>query len=226
MLVISGTARKRKGRRLAPGRGPRRRVPLVPARRGRASTRSMSGRSVDQVEQELARLRDERNMLTDEVQRLRSRVLHRRQPGRRGRAGRRGGGILSTAQRTADRCVANAEEYSRQAGRRRGAPPGRDPGRGQVAGRDDARAGARGGQPRGRGGAGDAGPAGPDRREPEAGLAYLCAFSDAYRSHLRRLPRARRPAAPGSPGGPSRARGPRARASRGRCCPQPQSLTG
>jgi len=72
-----------------------------------------------QVERELVRLFNERTSLTDEVQRLRRRVL--------GLSGDESGSgyrpddahvqavrILSNAQQTADRYVAEAQEYSRQ----------------------------------------------------------------------------------------------------------------
>lgn len=213
MLVISGTARKRKGRRLAPGE----------VHGGPGFDEEHVRAFIDQVEQELARLRDERNMLNDEVQRLRSQVLAGDSQDGEDAQVDEAAAILSTAQRTADRCVANAEEYSRQvaddAVRRRDEILAEARSQAAMMLEQAHTAASRAAEA-----ALGAGP-GPDRREPGAGLAYLYAFSDAYRSHL--------DSCLGTPacgaGEPGRAEpGPRA-AGPGQAwaqCPQPQSLTG
>jgi len=222
MLVISGTARKRKGRRLAPGEVHAAAFPSSQPG-GPGFDEEHVRAFIDQVEQELARLRDERNMLTDEVQRLRSQVPTCDSPDGEDAQVDEAAAILSTAQRTADRCVANAEEYSRQVADD------------AVRRRDEILAEARSqaatmleqahtAASRAAEAALGAGP-GPDRREPGAGLAYLYAFSDAYRSHLDSC--LGTPACgagePGRPEPDPRAGGvgqPWA------LCPQPQSLTG
>jgi DivIVA domain-containing protein len=144
-----------------------------------------------QVERELVRLFNERTSLTDEVQRLRRRVLGL--SGDDGNAGYKQDDahvqavrILSNAQQTADRYVADAQEYSRQLAqdaRRR---------------RDEILAEAKqhaammiedshGEASRAAEAALAAAPVGApsaDRRELEAELAYLRTFSDVYRTHL------------------------------------------
>ena len=143
-----------------------------------------------QVERELVRLFNERTSLTDEVQRLRRRVLGL--SGDDGEVGYRQDDahvqavrILSRAQQTADRYVADAQEYSRQLAqdaRRR---------RDEIL--TDARKHAAMMIEDSHGEASRAAeealaapvtlPAG-DRRELEAELAYLRTFSDVYRTHL------------------------------------------
>jgi DivIVA domain-containing protein len=143
-----------------------------------------------QVERELVRLFNERTSLADEVQRLRRRVL--------GLSGDDGGNgyqqddahvqavrILSKAQQTADRYVADAQEYSRQlaqdARRRRDeilaeakthAARMIEDSHGEASRAAEAALAAPAGEPA------------SDRRELEAELAYLRTFSDVYRTHL------------------------------------------
>jgi DivIVA domain-containing protein len=143
-----------------------------------------------QVERELVRLLNERTSLTDEVQRLRRRVL--------GLSGDEGGSgyrqddahvqavrILSKAQQTADRYVADAQDYSRQlaqdARRRRDEILGEakshaalmlEEAHGEASRAAEAAMAAPVTQP------------GSDVRELEAELAYLRTFSDVYRNHL------------------------------------------
>jgi DivIVA domain-containing protein len=145
-----------------------------------------------QVERELVRLFNERTTLTDEVQRLRRRVL--------GLTGDEAGSgyrpddahvqavrILSKAQQTADRYVADAQEYSRQlaqdARRRRDeilsearthAAAMLDEAHGEASRAAEAALAAPPGEARP-----DAG-----RGELEAELVYLRTFSDVYRTHL------------------------------------------
>lgn len=226
MLVISGTARRRKGSRLTPGEAHAAAFPSSrPGRRGLDEDQVRA--FVGQVEQELTQLRGERNMLTDEVQRLRRRVLTgdtETGPGPREEAQvDQAAAILSTAQRTADRCVASAEEYSRQladdAQLRRDEILAEARSQAALMLEQAHTAASRAAEA-----ALGAGP-GPDRREPGAGLAYLYAFSDAYRAHL--------DSCLGTPacgtGEPGRAE-PAPRAVRPgqpwALCPQPQSLTG
>ena len=143
-----------------------------------------------QVERELVRLFNERTSLTEEVQRLRRRVL--------GLSGDESGSgyrpesahvkavrILSKAQQTADRYVAQAQEYSRQLAedaRRR---------RDEILAEAKSHAAlmleeAHGEASR----AAEAALAVPvtqasaDRREVQAELAYLRTFSNVYRKHL------------------------------------------
>jgi DivIVA domain-containing protein len=147
-----------------------------------------------QVERELVRLFNERTTLTDEVQRLRRRVL--------GLTGDETGSgyrpddahvqavrILSKAQQTADRYVADAQEYSRQLtqdARRR---------RDEIL--SEARSHAAAMLDEAHGEASRAAEAaltaplpacqtqpGADRSELEAELVYLRTFSDVYRTHL------------------------------------------
>jgi DivIVA domain-containing protein len=147
-----------------------------------------------QVERELVRLFNERTTLTDEVQRLRRRVL--------GLTGDDAGSgyrpddahvqavrILSKAQQTADRYVADAQEYSRQLtqdARRR---------RDEIL--SEARSHAAAMLDEAHGEASRAAEAaltaplapsdtqpGADRGELEAELVYLRTFSDVYRTHL------------------------------------------
>jgi len=143
-----------------------------------------------QVERELVRLFNERTSLADEVQRLRRRVL-----GLSGDDGANGYQqddahvqavrILSNAQKTADRYVADAQEYSRQlaqdARRRRDeilaeakshAAMMLEDSHGEASRAAEAALAAPVSEP------------GGDRRELEAELAYLRTFSDVYRTHL------------------------------------------
>jgi DivIVA domain-containing protein len=143
-----------------------------------------------QVERELVRLFNERTSLTDEVQRLRRRVLGLsgddaesgyRQDDAHVQAVR----ILAKAQQTADRYVADAQEYSRQLAqdaRRR---------RDEILSEARSHAAmmleeAHGEASR----AAEVAMSAPvaetssDRRELEAELAYLRTFSDVYRTHL------------------------------------------
>jgi len=143
-----------------------------------------------QVERELVRLFNERTSLTDEVQRLRRRVL--------GLSGDESGSgyrpddahvqavrILSNARQTADRYVADAQEYSRQLAedaRRRRDGILAEPTSHSVLMLEEAHGEARR--------AAEAALAAPvtqasaDRREVEAELAYLRTFSNVYRKHL------------------------------------------
>jgi DivIVA domain-containing protein len=143
-----------------------------------------------QVERELVRLFNERTALTDEVQRLRRRVLGLSGDDaghgyRRDDAHVQAVRILSKAQQTADRYVADAQEYSRQvaqdARRRRDeilaeakslAAMMLEEAHSQASRAAEAARAASAGQPDG------------DRREVEAELAYLRTFSDVYRTHL------------------------------------------
>jgi len=143
-----------------------------------------------QVERELVRLFNERTSLTNEVQRLRRRVL--------GLSGDESGSgyrphdahvqavrILSNAQQTADRYVADAQEYSRQlaedARRRRDeilaaakshAALMLEEAHGEASRAAEATLAAPVTQ------------ASADRREVEAELAYLRTFGNVYRRHL------------------------------------------
>lgn len=143
-----------------------------------------------QVERELVRLLNERTTLTDEVQRLRRRVL--------GLSGDESGvgyrqddayvqavRILSKAQQTADRYVADAQEYSRRlaqdARRRRDEILAEAKTHAAMVleeAHDEASRAA------------EAALAAPvtkaraDHREVEAELAYLRTFSNVYRTHL------------------------------------------
>jgi DivIVA domain-containing protein len=147
-----------------------------------------------QVERELVRLFNERTTLTDEVQRLRRRVL--------GLTGDDAGSgyrpddahvqavrILSKAQQTADRYVADAQEFSRQltqdARRRRDeilsearshATAMLDEAHGEASRAAEAALAAPPGSP-------DTHP-GADPSELQAELVYLRTFSDVYRTHL------------------------------------------
>jgi DivIVA domain-containing protein len=143
-----------------------------------------------QVERELVRLLHERTSLTDEVQRLRRRVL--------GLSGDESGSgyrpdnahvqavrILSNAQQTADRYVAEAQEYSRQlaedARRRRDEILAEAKSHAALMLEEAHSEASR---------AAEAALAAPvthasaDRREVEAELAYLRTFSNVYRKHL------------------------------------------
>jgi DivIVA domain-containing protein len=148
------------------------------------------------VERELVRLLNERTSLTDEVQRLRRRVLGLsgdeslsgyRQDDAHVQAVR----ILSKAQQTADRYVADAQEYSRQlaqdARRRRDeilaeakshAAVMLDEAHGEASRAADAARAAPVSE------ATTIAQATADRRDLEAELAYLRTFSDVYRTHL------------------------------------------
>jgi DivIVA domain-containing protein len=147
-----------------------------------------------QVERELVRLFNERTTLTDEVQRLRRRVL--------GLTGDDAGSgyrpddahvqavrILSKAQQTADRYVADAQEYSRQltqdARRRRDeilsearshAAVMLDEAHGEASRAAEAALAAPPGSSEAQPGA--------DPSELQAELVYLRTFSDVYRTHL------------------------------------------
>jgi len=147
-----------------------------------------------QVERELVRLFNERTTLTDEVQRLRRRVL--------GLTGDDAGSgyrpddahvqavrILSKAQQTADRYVADAQEYSRQlaqdARRRRDeilsearshAAAMLDEAHGEASRAAEAALAAPPGSAENQPGA--------DPSELQAELVYLRTFSDVYRTHL------------------------------------------
>ncbi len=142
-----------------------------------------------QVEREMVRLLNERAALTDEVQRLRRRVL-----------GLDGSGsgyrpddapvqaariLLSKAQQTADRYVADAQEYSRELAR--------DAWRRRDEIRTDATSHAALMLEQAHAEASSAAEAAlafpvtratTDRGEPDAELAYLRTFSDVYRRHL------------------------------------------
>jgi DivIVA domain-containing protein len=147
-----------------------------------------------QVERELVRLFNERTTLTDEVQRLRRRVL--------GLTGDDAGSgyrpddahvqavrILSKAQQTADRYVADAQEYSRQLtqdARRR---------RDEILSEARSHAAAMLDEAHGEASrAAEAALAAPlaasetqpgtDPSELQAELVYLRTFSDVYRTHL------------------------------------------
>jgi DivIVA domain-containing protein len=144
-----------------------------------------------QVERELVRLFNERTSLTDEVQRLRRRVLGL--SGDDGSAGYKQDDahvqavrILSNAQQTADRYVADAQEYSRQlaqdARRRRDEILAEAKKHAAMMIEDSHDEASRAAE------AALAAPVGApsaDRRELEAELAYLRTFSDVYRTHLR-----------------------------------------
>jgi cell division septum initiation protein DivIVA len=185
MTVISGT-----DHRLTPDAVQG--VTLPSARLGRRGLDEEHVRAFcGQVERELVRLLNERTALADEVQRLRRRVL-----GLSG--GESGAGyrqddahvqavhILSKAQQTADRYVAEAQEYSRQlardARRRRDeilteakshAAMMLEEAHGEASSAAEAALAAPVTQ------------ASPHRREVEAELAYLRTFSNVYRTHLR-----------------------------------------
>ena len=143
-----------------------------------------------QVERELVRLFNERTSLTDEVQRLRRRVLGL--SGDDGDVGYKQDDahvqavrILSKAQQTADRYVADAQEYSRQLAqdaRRRRDEILADAKKHAAMMLEDSHGEASR--------AAEEALAAPvtlpvgDRRELEAELAYLRTFSDVYRTHL------------------------------------------
>jgi DivIVA domain-containing protein len=143
-----------------------------------------------QVERELVRLFKERTSLTDEVQRLRRRVL-----GLSG--GESGSGyrpndahvqavsILRNAQQTADRCVADAQQYSRQLAEdaRRCREQILAEAKSHAAlmleeAHGEARRAAEAAL------AAPATQASDARREVEAELAYLRTFSNVYSKHL------------------------------------------
>jgi DivIVA domain-containing protein len=229
MVVISGSDRKLACNRLTPDE-----VQAVAFPSSRLGRRGFDEEHVRafcaQVERELMRLRNERTTLTDEVQRLRRRVLG--QDGDEAVTGcpedahLQAARILSTAQQTADRCVAHAQEYSRQlsdnALRRRDEILAEA--RSQAVHMLEMAHGAASRAAEAALATPGAGP-GPERRELEAELAYLRRFSTAYRTHLQAYletltggeaepePDGTAPAA-ASAGTPYRLR------------PQPQSLTG
>ena len=166
-------------------------VTFPPARLGRRGLDEEHVRAFcGQVERELVRLFNERTSLADEVQRLRRRVL--------GLSGDESGSghrpddahvqavrILSNARQTADRYVADAQEYSRQLAedaRRR---------RDEIMAEAKSHAALMLEEAHGEAGrAAEAALAVPvtqasaDRREVEAELAYLRTFSNVYRKHL------------------------------------------
>jgi cell division septum initiation protein DivIVA len=144
-----------------------------------------------QVELELVRLLNERTSLQEEVRRLRARVLGREGDGggpgyRREDAHVQAVGILSKAQLTADRYVADAQEYSRKLAedaRRR---------RDEVLAEAHALAAHVLEEAHERGNLAaqaalvEASVTGsPARGELEAELAYLRTYCDVYRTHLR-----------------------------------------
>jgi DivIVA domain-containing protein len=184
MTPISGT-----GNRLTPDAVQA--VTFPSARLGRRGldeehVRAFCGR----VERELVRLLNERTALTDEVQRLRRRVLG--VSGDESGAGYRQDDahvqavrILSKAEQTADRYVADAQEYSRQlaqdARRRRDeilaeakthAAMVLEEAHGEASRAAEAALLA------------PVSHASADHREVEAELAYLRTFSSVYRTHL------------------------------------------
>lgn len=144
-----------------------------------------------QVELELVRLLNERTALQEEVRRLRARVLGRDSEGggpgyRREDAHVQAVGILSKAQLTADRYVADAQEYSRkiaEEARRR---------RDEILAEAHALAAhvleeahERGSQAAHAALAEASAAGSPARGELEAELAYLRTYCDVYRTHLR-----------------------------------------
>lgn len=154
----------------------------------------------DQVQQELVQLLNERTQLTEEVARLRQRVygetvdgaLGARPPDAHVQAVR----ILSKAQQTADRYVADAEEYGRQLAKeaRRSredilsdakarAQLIQEEAQGQAQRAAAAAAEAAGAVPQAGGTPGAGGTA--DSRALETEITYLRTFSEVYRQHLR-----------------------------------------
>ncbi|HXW46588.1 MAG TPA: hypothetical protein VEL03_17495 [Streptosporangiaceae bacterium] len=144
-----------------------------------------------QVELELVRLLNERTSLQEEVRRLRTRVLGGDNDGggpgyRREDAHVQAVGILSKAQLTADRYVADAQEYSRKLAedaRRR---------RDEVLAEAHALAAhvleeahERGNQAAQAALVEASAGGSPARGELEAELAYLRTYCDVYRTHLR-----------------------------------------
>jgi DivIVA domain-containing protein len=166
-------------------------VTFPPARLGRRGLDDEHVRAFcGQVERELVRLLNEKTTLTDEVQRLRRRVL--------GLSGAESGAryrqddahiqavrILSKAQQTADRYVADAQEYSRQlaqdARRRRDEILAEARSHAAVVLDEAHREASRAAEATL---AAPAGQAGTVRRELEAELEYLRTFSNVYRMHL------------------------------------------
>jgi DivIVA domain-containing protein len=138
------------------------------------------------VERELVTLLNERTSLREEVERLRQRVLSEGGGGYRPEdAHIQAVNVLSSAQQTADRYVADAQEYSRQlaedARRRRDeviAEARAIADRVLEEAHDTARSAAVAVMtgPEGRSG---------DLQHMEAEMAYLRTFSDVYRTHLR-----------------------------------------
>jgi DivIVA domain-containing protein len=164
-------------------------VSFPPAKLGRRGLDERHVRAFcGQVERELVRLLNERTSLSNEVQRLRNRVL-----GGEGAEARilqddaqaQAVHILSTAQQTADRYVADAQAYSRQL-----ADDARQM-RDQILAEARARAAAVLEEAHGKASlAAEASLAAPipgvddDRRELQAEVAYLRTYSDVYRTHL------------------------------------------
>jgi cell division septum initiation protein DivIVA len=141
-----------------------------------------------QVEIELIRLLNERTNLEDEVRRLRARVLGQVNddfPGRRDDSHVQAVGILSKAQITADRYVADAQEYSRrlaaEARRRRDEILAEARTTAALALQEAHDSGRRAAEVA----LSEPSPSGNERRELEAELAYLRTFCDVYRTHLR-----------------------------------------
>jgi DivIVA domain-containing protein len=164
-------------------------VSFPPAKLGRRGLDERHVRAFcGQVERELVRLLNERTSLSNEVQRLRNRVLGGEgaearilQDDAQAQAVR----ILSTAQETADRHVADAQAYSRQL-----ADDARQM-RDEILAEARARAAAVLEEAHGKASiAAEASLTAPipgqdsDRRELEAELAYLRTYSDVYRTHL------------------------------------------
>jgi len=164
-------------------------VSFPPAKLGRRGLDERHVRAFcGQVERELVRLLNERTSLSNEVQRLRNRVL-----GGEGAEARilqddaqaQAVHILSQAQQTADRYVADAQAYSRQM-----ADDARQM-RDQILAEARARAAAVLEDAHGKASlAAEASLAAPipgtddDRRELQAEVAYLRTYSDVYRTHL------------------------------------------
>jgi cell division septum initiation protein DivIVA len=164
-------------------------VSFPPAKLGRRGVDERHVRAFcGQVERELVRLLNERTSLSNEVQRLRNRVLGGEGAGARilqDDAQAQAVHILSTAQQTADRYVADAQAYSRQL-----ADDARQM-RDQILAEARARAAAVLEEAHGKASlAAEASLAAPipgmddDRRELRAEVAYLRTYSDVYRTHL------------------------------------------
>jgi DivIVA domain-containing protein len=164
-------------------------VRFPPARLGRRGLDERHVRAFcGQVERELVRMLNERTALSNEVQRLRNRVLGGEgaeakilQDDAHAQAVR----ILSTAQQTADRYVADAQAYSRQL-----ADDARQL-RDQILAEARARAAAVLEEAHGKASlAAEASLTAPipgqdeDPRALQAEVAYLRTYSDVYRTHL------------------------------------------
>jgi DivIVA domain-containing protein len=184
MTLISGT-----DRRLTPDAVQA--VTFPAARLGRRGLDEEHVRAFcGQVERELVRQLNERTSLSEEVQRLRRRVLGIPGPEavpayRQEDAHIQAVQILSRAQQTADQYVFDAEEYSRQLEQdaRRRRDEILEEARSHAAMLAEAHSTASEAAQ-----AAMSAPApqsGADRRESEAELAYLRTFSDVCRTHLR-----------------------------------------